>query len=441
MSKDLITTPSEELVLNSRGYHLLKKLGEGSYAKVYLTDFKNPKDPDKVMQLACKVIDTSKAPKDFVKKFLPRELDILVKLNHPHIVHIQNIFQRRNKYFIFMRFAENGDLLEFIVKKGAVSEAQSRVWLRQICLAVQYMHEMEIAHRDLKCENALITNNYNLKLADFGFSRFVIDASGKRVTSETYCGSLSYAAPEILRGIPYHGKIADIWSIGVILYIMLNKAMPFDDGNIKKLYEQQTNKRWRFRAKVADSLSEQVKKLTGHCLEPDVTKRWKIEQILTSDWIAMDPRLLELNAAEKAAIKDKAERKKKKEKKIKEKETKTEVEEEYKGLNKQRIKHLKHEKNSHQVAMDKKTKLAVEYLTLWKEDKTNWKFKSLRESFLIYNSCNPVLLPDDYFDLTLEYLCSIKGVLRNKVVEVAKKVKEGDVSLQRAKLILEKFTE
>lgn len=79
----------------------------------------------------------------------------------------------------------------------------------------------------------------------------MIDNHGKRVTSDTYCGSLSYAAPEILRGIPYHPKIADIWSLGIILYIMLNKAMPFDDTNIKRLYEQQMSKRWRFRAKVS----------------------------------------------------------------------------------------------------------------------------------------------------------------------------------------------
>lgn len=83
---------------------------------------------------------------------------------------------------------------------------------------------------------------------------------------------------------------------------MLNKAMPFDDTNIKRLYEQQTNQRWKFRAKVADILSDQVKKLIHHILEPDVTKRFRIEQILNSDWIAMDPRLAQLNPAEQAAM-------------------------------------------------------------------------------------------------------------------------------------------
>ncbi|XP_044255387.1 testis-specific serine/threonine-protein kinase 1-like [Tribolium madens] len=304
MAKPPEHTASEELTLSSRGYRLFKVLGEGSYAKVYLAEYKGTSgdEKNKPRQLACKIVDTTKAPRDFVKKFLPRELDILVKINHPHLIHVHSIFQRKSKYFIFMRYAENGDLLEFILKKGSISEAQSRVWLRQLALAVQYLHDMEIAHRDLKCENALITSNYNLKVSDFGFARYVTDAYGKKLTSDTYCGSLSYAAPEILKGSPYHPKIADIWSLGVVLYIMLNKAMPFDDTNIKRLHEQQMNRQWKFRSKVVDVISSEVKRLMSHLLEPDTSKRWKIEQILASDWFAMDPRLAQLNPAEQAAM-------------------------------------------------------------------------------------------------------------------------------------------
>lgn len=175
---------------------------------------------------------------------------------------------------------------------------------------------MEIAHRDMKCENVLITTNYNVKLADFGFARYVIDSRGKRVLSDTYCGSLSYAAPEILRGTPYNPKIADIWSLGVILYILLNKAMPFDDTNIKRLYEQQTNKRWKFRGKVIENLSENVKRVVTNLLEPDINKRWKMEQILHSDWVLMDPRLIVLTNAEQIALNSAIEERKRNEEKI-----------------------------------------------------------------------------------------------------------------------------
>lgn len=302
-STNVFLRPSEEITLSSRGYKLLNKLGEGSYASVYLAELTGISDEkEKAKTLACKILDISKAPKDFVKKFLPRELDILVRINHPHIIHIHSIFQRKTKYFIFMRNAENGDLLEYVLKKGPISEAQARVWLRQLALAVQYLHNMDIAHRDLKCENALITSNFNLKLADFGFARFVTDARGRRVTSSTYCGSLSYAAPEVLRGMPYHPKIADVWSLGVILYIMINKAMPFDDTNVRQLHEQQMNKRWKFRSKVVDQLSDQVKLLTTNLLEPDVMKRWRVEQIVKCEWLGMDPRLKDMNEAEESAL-------------------------------------------------------------------------------------------------------------------------------------------
>ena len=170
---------------------------------------------------------------------------------------------------------------------------------------------MEIAHRDVKCENVLLTSNYNVKLADFGFARYVVDRRGKRILSDTYCGSLSYAAPEILRGTPYNPKFADSWSVGVILYILLNKAMPFDDTNIKRLYEQQANRRWKFRSNVTNTLTEYVKKLVRNLLEPNVNKRWRMDQIIHSDWVAMDPRLTLLTSAEQTALHSAIEERKK----------------------------------------------------------------------------------------------------------------------------------
>lgn len=297
-------TTSEQLTLEHRGYRLIKKIGQGSYAIVYLAEFINPPD-SRNKQLSCKVIETKKSPKDFVKKFLPRELDVLVKVNHPHIIHVHSIFQRKTKYYIFMRYAENGDLLEYILHKGSISEAQARVWMRQIVLAIQYLHEMGIVHRDLKCENCLITSNYNLKLADFGFARFM---PNPKATSTTYCGSLSYAAPEVLRGLPYQPRASDVWSLGVILYVILNKSMPFDDSSVKWLYEQQMGRRWKFRSKVENTLSDNVKKLLPLILEPEVSKRCTIEDILSSDWMKMDPRLMVLTSAENLALRSATEK-------------------------------------------------------------------------------------------------------------------------------------
>lgn len=308
---------SEQLTLAARGYRILKKVNEGSYAKVrfilllvfiykfrswvyyiafmkqvYLAEYRNPNKNDKLSILACKVIDTNTAPKDFVKKFLPREIEMLIKLSHPHLVHTHSIFQRRYKYFIFMRYMEHGDLLEYILQKGAVQEDQARIWTRQLALAIQYMHELEIAHRDIKCENVLLTANQNAKLSDFGFSRYCVDKKFRDVHSETFCGSLSYTAPEILQGSPYYPKPTDVWSLGIVVFVMLNRAMPFEDKHIKQLYQAQVNRSWKFRSRYVDTLSESCKRLVTLMLEPNHQNRIKIDQTINSEWIAMDSRLL-----------------------------------------------------------------------------------------------------------------------------------------------------
>ncbi|XP_022119324.1 testis-specific serine/threonine-protein kinase 1-like isoform X2 [Pieris rapae] len=302
VEEDLKLSGSEQLTLATRGYKMIKKINEGSYAKVYLAEYRNPNKKDRLSVLACKIIDTNTAPKDFVKKFLPREIDMLIKLNHPHLVHTHSIFQRRYKYFIFMRYMEHGDLLEHVLQKGAVPEDQARIWTRQLALAIQYMHELEIAHRDIKCENVLLTANQNAKLSDFGFARMCVDKRFKDIPSETFCGSLSYTAPEILQGSPYYPKPTDIWSLGIVLYVMLNRAMPFEDKHIKQLYQAQINKSWRFRSRYKESLSENCKRLVNLMLEPNYRNRIKVDNIINGAWIAMDSRLLEWNTQETSAF-------------------------------------------------------------------------------------------------------------------------------------------
>ncbi|CAG9838539.1 unnamed protein product [Diabrotica balteata] len=302
MRKGLPPKDSDELVLFQKGYKLLKKLGEGSYAPVFFTEYTDSKKKEEPRKLACKIIDTKKAPKDFVKKFLPRELEILALISHPHIIHVQSIFLRKQRYYIFMKLAEKGDLLDYLLKNGATSENRARVWFRQIALAVQYLHELGVAHRDLKCENCLISANNNLKIADFGFARFVVNAEGQNMTSSTYCGSLNYAAPELLKGNPYFPKSSDCWSLGVILYAMLNKSMPFEEKNVRNLINRQTQKKWKFRSKVVDALSEEVKHITKRLLDPDPNSRWKIGQIVDSDWIRMDNRLWEMSPDEQRCL-------------------------------------------------------------------------------------------------------------------------------------------
>ncbi|KAK9869232.1 hypothetical protein WA026_002983 [Henosepilachna vigintioctopunctata] len=284
MAARLSPRNSEVNALEQRGYLIGKKIGQGSYATVHLADYVDSSGPKK-MRLACKIFDKEKAPKDFLEKFFPRELEILTKIENPHIIQVHSILQRGPRVFIFMRYADNGDLLTFIKQHGVIPENQARFWFRQITSGLHYLHGKNIAHRDLKCENILLSRRYNVKLADFGFARFCIDLEGHRVLSETYCGSAAYAAPEVVNGTRYNPKLSDVWSIGVILFIMLNASMPFDDSNLRKLLKDQITKNWVFRSKIRDKISSSVKSLVRQLLEPDVTLRLTLERVIQNEWV------------------------------------------------------------------------------------------------------------------------------------------------------------
>lgn len=224
--------PTYRAVLAKNGYLVRKTLGNGSYSKVKLAISLN-----KCKSLvAVKIVDRNKAPRDFQTKFLPRELDIWPGLRHPNIINVHDAFDDGRRVYMILEYAENGDVLKYIQKVGALSENLARGWTWQLCDAVKYLHELNITHRDLKLENLLLDKSYNLKICDFGF----VKGECVKDMSRTYCGSKSYAAPEILMGQPYDPKKADMWAIGVILYIFVTGKMPFDEsrGNSGVLDEQ-----------------------------------------------------------------------------------------------------------------------------------------------------------------------------------------------------------
>ncbi|KAJ8912567.1 hypothetical protein NQ315_006639 [Exocentrus adspersus] len=223
----------------------------------------------------------------FLEKFFPRELEILTKIENPHIIQVHSILQRGPRVFIFMRYADNGDLLDFIKKNGVVPEQQAKIWFRQMASGLHYLHGKNIAHRDLKCENILLSRRFNVKLADFGFARFCVDSDNRRILSQTYCGSAAYAAPEVVNGTPYNPKLSDVWSLGIILFIMLNASMPFDDSNLRKLLKDQMTKNWVFRSRVRETLSSSSKSLVRHLLEPDLTQRLTLDRVIQHEWLRL----------------------------------------------------------------------------------------------------------------------------------------------------------
>ena len=284
MAARLSHLKSEINALERRGYLIGKKIGQGSYATVHFAEYVNENTPKK-LRLACKIFDKEKAPQDFVDKFFSRELDILTKIENRHIINVQSIFQQGSRVFIFMDYADNGDLLDYVKCNGAVSEEQTQLWFWQMASGLKYLHSNNIAHRDLKCENILLSRHFNVKLADFGFARFCVDCDGRRILSQTYCGSAAYAAPEVVSRTPYNPKLADVWSLGVILFIMLNGSMPFDDSNLRKLLKAQISRDWIFHPNIWDTVSAAAKYVVRHTLEPDITFRLTLDRVLAHEWV------------------------------------------------------------------------------------------------------------------------------------------------------------
>ncbi|KAL1137740.1 hypothetical protein AAG570_009436 [Ranatra chinensis] len=251
--KDSVTN-----LLAKRGYRLGKTIGEGSYCKVRIAF--RAAELGFTQRVACKVINKKKASKDFVLKFLPREISIVKSIRHPHIVTMFNVIELNHHVYMFMDICERGDLLDYIRCKGALTDPRARLFFRQLVYAMEYLHSKDIAHRDLKCENVLMATRDCIKIADFGFARWCSDkTTKKRVLSTTFCGSAAYAAPEILQGVKYNPKMYDVWSLGCILFIMLCATMPFDDSNIKQMLRIQLQKKLSFPTRA--NVSTRAKRL------------------------------------------------------------------------------------------------------------------------------------------------------------------------------------
>ena len=149
-----------------------------------------------------------------------REVDVMKKLNHPNIVQLTDFFVEADKYYLVLELLEGGELFDRIVKKKVYNEKEARDCVKAILCGLKYMHDQNIAHRDLKPENLLLASaedDVSVKIADFGFAAF----RSQGVGMETQCGTPNYVAPEILKGDGDYSKAVDMWSMGVITYIIL----------------------------------------------------------------------------------------------------------------------------------------------------------------------------------------------------------------------------
>lgn len=274
-----VTRPTYRMDLAKRCLEVKCQLGSGSYSKVKLACNTASTMGELV---AVKIVDREKAPKDYLEHFLPRELHIWARLRHPNLVQLFDYFEVNNRMYMVLEFLNEGDALTYIQKNGMISEKVAKSWMLQIIEAVKYMHDRNVAHRDLKLENLLLTDHcMTVKLCDFGF---VKEVGVNEDLSQTFCGSKAYAAPEILKGQAYDPKKGDVWALGVIMYILVTGKMPFDESKgSKRIVEDQKSLRLQWNKTVR--ISPRCHQLIIQMLTWDFSERPAISKILQDEWL------------------------------------------------------------------------------------------------------------------------------------------------------------
>jgi len=266
---------------------LSDEIGSGSYAKVYRAHYTDGTNEDaessssSTQYYAAKVINLRIAPTDFTHKFLPRELEICKKMDHDNVVRTYDIVKQTGKIILMMDYASKGDLLMYCKLVGAMADRRIKPIFRQIVLGAEYLHDLGIIHRDLKCENILLCGDNRVVIADFGFARFL----GDNVVSKTFCGSAAYAAPELIHGRPYTGFSPDIWSMGCILFILCTHIMPYRDDNVRILAEDQ-KKPPCFPRHLRSVLNPMLKSFIEELLTYDCAVRPNIKDVKNEPWLA-----------------------------------------------------------------------------------------------------------------------------------------------------------
>ncbi|XP_039224417.1 serine/threonine-protein kinase SIK1 [Crotalus tigris] len=268
------SSQSQQKPLRVGFYDIERTLGKGNFAVVKLARHRVTKT-----QVAIKIIDKTRLDSSNLEKIY-REVQIMKLLNHPHIIKLYQVMETKDMLYIVTEFAKNGEMFDHLTTRGHLNEHEARKKFWQILSAVEYCHSHHIVHRDLKTENLLLDANMNIKLADFGFGNFYKSGEPR----STWCGSPPYAAPEVFEGKEYEGPYLDIWSLGVVLYVLVCGSLPFDGPNLPSLRQRVLEGRFR----IPYFMSQDCEMLIRRMLVVDPTKRITIAQIKQHKWMQGD---------------------------------------------------------------------------------------------------------------------------------------------------------
>ncbi|CAK9164105.1 unnamed protein product [Ilex paraguariensis] len=264
--------PPQENALFGK-YELGKLLGCGAFAKVY-----HARDTRNGQSVAIKIINKKKILNPTLMSNIKREISIMRRLHHPHIVKLFEVLATKTKIYFVMEFIKGGELFAKIAK-GRFSEDLSRKYFQQLISAVGYCHSRGVFHRDLKPENLLLDENGDLKVSDFGLSA-VTDSIRFDGLLHTLCGTPAYVAPEILSKKGYDGAKVDVWSCGVILYVLTAGYLPFNDPNLMMMYK----KIYKGEFRCPKWMSPDLKRFLSRLLDTNPQTRITIEEIIRDPW-------------------------------------------------------------------------------------------------------------------------------------------------------------
>ena len=257
-------------------YILFDQIGMGTFSKVtrafhLITE----------QTVAVKILDKEKIEDEVDIERIIREIEILKSIHHPNIAQMYETYSTIHNFYLMMEYVSGGDLFDYITSHNYLSERKSCYFFRQIISVLEYLISLGISHRDIKPENILLNESHTqIKFIDFGLSNYF----NQNELLHSSCGSPCYASPEMLSGRAYRGATTDLWSAGIVLYSMLVGALPFDDQELNKLYEQ--IKVGKFY--IPSTLSLEAIDLLKRILEVDTKKRIDIEGVKNHKWFKME---------------------------------------------------------------------------------------------------------------------------------------------------------
>ncbi|KAL2327519.1 hypothetical protein Fmac_020946 [Flemingia macrophylla] len=255
-------------------YELGKTLGEGNFGKVKLA-----RDMNSGKLFAVKILEKSKIIDLNNTDKIKREICTLKLLKHPNVVRLHEVLASKTKIYMVLEYVNGGELFDKIASKGKLQEAEGRNIFQQLIDCVSFCHSKGVFHRDLKLENVLMDTKGNIKITDFNLSALPQHFRADGLLHTT-CGSPNYVAPEILANKGYDGATSDIWSCGVILYVILTGYLPFDDRNLAVLYQ----KIFKGDVQMPRWLSPGSQNIIKRMLDPNPKTRITMAMIKEDEW-------------------------------------------------------------------------------------------------------------------------------------------------------------